>query len=146
MNEAKCFICTWIMTDFKWEIWEGSVLVEVLLHLINEHSIMVQKCFAIAQRWKSLASVPENGLKCSQLSVIASPRYAAWSECNSCFRNNKILEGSGGPVLIWMLPVQCRNCFSLFEFVPVMSSLCILTLNFDVHRVYHIKPIHLTHG
>ena len=22
------------------------------------------------------------------------------------------------PLLIWTLPVQCRNCFSLFKFVP----------------------------
>ena len=32
--------------DFRWEIWEGSVLVEVLLRLINEHRIMVQNVSA----------------------------------------------------------------------------------------------------
>ena len=34
------------MTDFQWEIWEGSVLVEVLLSLINEHTIMAQNVSA----------------------------------------------------------------------------------------------------
>ena len=32
--------------DFQWEIWEGNVLVEVSLRLINEHSIMAQNVSA----------------------------------------------------------------------------------------------------
>ena len=32
--------------DFRWEIWEGNVFVEVLLRLINEHSIMAQNVSA----------------------------------------------------------------------------------------------------
>ena len=32
--------------DFSWEIWEGSVLWEVSLRLINEHSIMAQNVSA----------------------------------------------------------------------------------------------------
>ena len=32
--------------DFQWEIGEGSVFVEVSLHLINEHNIMVQNVSA----------------------------------------------------------------------------------------------------
>ena len=34
------------MMDFWWEIWEGSVFVEVSLHLIHEHSIMAQNVSA----------------------------------------------------------------------------------------------------
>lgn len=37
----------------------------------------------------------------------------------------------GSPLLIWPLPVHCRNHFSLFKFVLVRSSLGILTSNFD---------------
>ena len=33
--------------DFRWEIWEGSVFVEVSLGLINEHSIMAQNVSAL---------------------------------------------------------------------------------------------------
>ena len=32
--------------DFRWEIWEGSVFVEVSLCLINEHSIIMQNVSA----------------------------------------------------------------------------------------------------
>ena len=32
--------------DFRWEIWAGSVFVEVSFCLINEHSIMAQNVSA----------------------------------------------------------------------------------------------------
>ena len=32
--------------DFQWEIWEGSVVVEVLFRLTNKHSIMMQNVSA----------------------------------------------------------------------------------------------------
>lgn len=90
----------------------------------------------------------EIGLKYSQLSVIASPRYAAQSECNTGFRSSKILARSGESSSNLVVTSALQKLFlfksflSLFKFVLVRSLLCILTLNFD--RIYYTKPIHLT--
>ena len=99
---------------------------------LSEHSNMAQnvsaslKAKTLRLQWMKLA-----------LSVIASPRYAARSKCNTRFRTTKYWKEVVSPLLIWTLPVHCRNCFwiSLFKFVLVRSSLCILTSNFATESI-----------
>lgn len=49
--------------------------------------------------------------------------------------NTKYCKEVVSPLLIWTLPVHCRNFFSLFKFVLVRSSLCLLTTNFDTESI-----------